>query len=242
MASHDLKRQAIVEFLRRAPLNGAELFRGVVPWAEDVGGWRRASRETLAETAGRVVRRTIWDDPQASDQRLVVDVIECVSAREAVTALADRLEWNELAQLPPGPAGLGVASFVHPDGVPPAVFFARANLCVSVVSFGRRATPALPTAERIDRRLTAPPPSAVSSLRLESARTRAGEPVALSLGLPFTLADDGYLRYVAAGGALEIRDDDVVVIPSAPAETRVSVYAIEPGRSPAAGTVVVPFQ
>jgi hypothetical protein len=246
MASQDPRRTDAVEALRNVTLDEREIFRGVVPWPEDAGGWRRSSRETLPEPAERVVRRTVWDDPAGPDARLLVDVVECPSAREAVSALIDRLEWNELARLPQGPRDLGVASFVHPEGAPPAVFFARANLCVAVVSFARRPAPVLPVAGRLDRRLAAPPPTPPAAPRLPLVAAPAGaerREVVLSLGLPFPLAEDGYLRYVATGGTLEIRGGQVVVLPEAAAEARevrVDVHVVEPGREPSSGSVVVP--
>jgi hypothetical protein len=244
MASRETKRYDVDEILRRVRLDESVLFREVVAWPADVEGSRRSSREILAETTGRVVRRTIWDAPTARDLRIAVDVVECDTAREAIVALVDRLEWNQLARVPEGPPGLGVASFMHPENVPPAVFFARANLCISVVSFASRPSAVVPVAERIDRRLSASQPLAGPALgtRLKldaEPRRRAGEPIALILSVPFPLVEDGYLRYAATGGPLEIRGGRVTLIQVAGAEARVDVAAIEPGREPTTGTLVI---
>jgi hypothetical protein len=238
MAGPGRQRLDVEQILGRIPPGPSELFRGVVAWPGDVAGWRRASRETLAETPGRVVRRTVWDHPEGPDRRLAVDVIECASVRGAVEALADRLEWNELATLPEGPRGLGIAAFAHPEGVPPAVFFVRANLCVSVVSFARRSTPVVPVAERLDRRLATPPAAAPPTLHLEATRRFRGM-VTLAVRPSLSLVEDGYLRYEASGADLEVRDDDVVVIRRTPAPAQVQVFAIEPGREPLAGALVI---
>lgn len=237
MASQRTSRYDAAEIMRRFPPEPSELFRGFVAWAEDVGKSRRSVRETLAETPGRVLRRTVWDDLEERDRRLAVDVVECATAREAVVALLDRLEWNQLSALPEGPSDLGVAAFMHPEGVPPAVFFARANLCISVVSFARRPAAVLPVAHRIDRRLTAPTPAVGPRLQIEKAEAREG--IGLTVRLPFPLAEDGYLRYETVGGSLEIRGDDIVVLPRALKEVRVRVFAIEPGREPAVGTLEI---
>ena len=228
------------EILRRIPRDGGDLFRGVSAWSADVPAWRRSVREDLQEAPGRLLRRTVWDDPKDETARVVVDVVECPSAAEAVKALLDRLEWNQLAEVPAGPPGLGIASFAHPEGVPPAVFFVRANLCVSVASFARRAVPVVAVATALDRRLVAEPASGGPPLRVEAERGARGGPAVLHVVVPFPLGDEGHLRYRARGGTLEIRDDRVVVIPVPGAEVLVDVFAEEAGRAAGAGRVVIP--
>jgi hypothetical protein len=170
----------------------------------------------------------------------VVDVVECPSSAEAVKALLERLEWNQLANVPAGPPGLGIASFAHPEGVPPAVFFARANLCVGVASFASRAVAVLPAATALDRRLLATPVAGGAVLRVEAERGDRGGPAVLRVVVPFRLGEEGHLRYRARGGTLEIRDDQVVVIPIAGAEVQVDIFAEEAGRAAGVGSVVIP--
>ena len=242
MANRQGKRPDAEEILRRIPRDEGDLFRGASAWALDVPGWRRSVREELTETADRKLRRTVWDDPRDGSTRILVDVVECASAAGAVQALLDRLEWNQLAEVPAGPEGLGVASFAHPEGVPPAVFFARANLCVSVASFARRAAAVVPVASAIDRRLVAVPSSGGPSIGVEMGPgPRApGGPAELRVIVPFELGEEGHLRYRARGGTLEIRADKVVVIPVAGAQVQVDVFAEEPGRPAAAGRMILP--
>jgi len=187
-----------------------------------------------------MLHRTVWDDPEHESARVVVDVVECASAAQAVMALLDRLEWNQLAEVPAGPQGLGIASFAHPEGVPPAVFFARANLCVSVASFARRAVPVVPVATALDRRLVAEPAAGGPPLRVEAERGTGGRPAVVRVSVPYRFGEEGHLRYRARGGTLEIRDGQVVVIPTAGAEVQVDVFAEEAGRAAGAGRVVIP--
>jgi hypothetical protein len=240
MANQRGRRPDEEEILRRIPRNEGDLFRGALAWAEDVPGWRRSVRENLREAPGRILRRTVWDDPKYESTRVVVDVVECPSAEEAVKALLERLEWNQLAEVPAGPQGLGIASFAHPESAPPAVFFARANLCVSVASFARRAVLVIPIATALDRRLVVEPAAGGSPLRVEAERGDRGGPVGLRVTVPFQLGEEGHLRYRARGGTLEIRDDQVVVIPVAGAEVQVDVFVEEAGRAAGAGRVVIP--
>lgn len=240
MANQRGRRPDAEEILRRIARDGGDLFRGVSAWAEDVPGWRRSVREDLEEAPGRKLRRSVWDDPTVESSRVVVDVVECPSAADAVKALLERLEWNQLAEVPPGPQGLGIASFAHPEGVPPAVFFARANLCLSVASFARRAVPVIALARALDRRLVAEPVGGGPPLQVRAERGARGQATVLRVDVPFRLGEEGHLRYRARGGMLEIRDDQVVVIPVAGAEVQVDVFAEEAGRSAGVGKVVIP--
>jgi hypothetical protein len=240
MANQHGKRLDPEEILRRLPREGGDLFRGVSAWALDVPGLRRSVREDLQEGPGRILRRSVWDDPKQDSARLLIDVVECSSAAEAVKALLDRLEWNQLAVVPAGPQGLGIASFAHAEGAPPAVFFARANLSVSVASFARRAVPVVPIAMALDRRLVAEPAPGGPELRVEAEGGARGGPVLLRVVIPFQLVEESHVRYRARGGTLAIRDDQVVVISVAGAEVQVDVYAEEAGRPGGAGRVVIP--
>jgi hypothetical protein len=239
MANQRSKRPDVEDILRRISKDQGDLFRGTWAWAEDLPGWRRSVREVLQDAPGRMLRRTVWDDPEHESARVVVDVVECASAADAVKALLERLEWNQLAEVPAGPQGLGVASFSHPVGVPPAVFFARANLCVSVASFARRAVPVVPVAAALDRRLVAEPAVGGPPLRVEAERDPRGGLAVLRVAVPFRLGDEGHLRYRARGSTLEIRDDQVVVILVARVEVQVDVFAEEAGRAAGTGRVVI---
>jgi hypothetical protein len=63
--------------------------------------------------------------------------------------LLERLAGNQLARLDEGPRELGFAVFQHPAGVPPAIFFARDNMCITVASFGSQPAGVIPWAERL---------------------------------------------------------------------------------------------
>jgi hypothetical protein len=240
MAAESAK-QSTVEKIRGAPRDDTQLFRGVVAWPDDVGNWRRAKRETLPEPPARTVRRTIWESTSVA-LRILVDVVECASAEDAVAALIDRLEWNELANVVDGPDDLGVARFAHPSYAPPAIFFARANFCVSVVSFAREPAAVIQVAQRIDRRLASPaPPSTAGRLALRvEQRTTGRDFVPVVLEVPFPISEDGYERYVANGGRLSVQDEQVVVSPTGSTEVRVDAYVIERGRDPSAASLVIP--
>lgn len=227
---------------RLAPVDPDELFVGFAPWAEDAGGFVRSVKEQLREAQGRRLTRTVWDSPEDRTARLLVDSTECASAADALQALADRLENNQLADLDAGPQGLGVAAFAHPKGTPPAVFFAWGNLCVSVVSFGHVEVDAVPFAQRLDARLRAwqiPERTTLSMEAAEPAAVRAGQPVPLDYRLSWSLGDDAYLKFRAYSATLALRDGQLVVVPAAAGEITVEGLVAEPGRETHGGRLVL---
>lgn len=226
------RRYDLEAFRGRIPSDHGELFVGFAPWLQDVEGWRLSSRETLFEQGNRPLRRAVWDDSETAERRVLIDVVECSSAPEAVESLADHLEGNQLADLPEGPEDLGTVSFVHPEGVPPAVFFARGNLSVSVISFAHRPADALTWAQRLSRRLDKQPEPKRRGLSVTAEQTQAkvGEVIAVTYDLPWTLPEDGYLKFSVRGGTIARRDTTLLVTPTRPGELELLAIAFEPGR------------
>jgi hypothetical protein len=217
----------------------AELFLGYIPWPQDALGWNRSLKEKLASAPGKYIRRTVWDSNDNRDLRALIDIIECSSATDAIDALLEELAGNQLARLPEGPPQLGFASFVHPDGVPPAVFFARGNLCIRVISFARGAVDVISWAGRLNERLSMVPSVERDFLVLETDRKslRTGEEVAIFYTLPWTLGEEGYLKFLVSGGILVLREGRLFLKSSKRGEVRVRAFALEPGREPYAGVL-----
>lgn len=139
-----------IESLRaRVPKDAGREARGFDPQVVRTDGWRVSMREALRDGAGRPHTRVVFDANEAPDERVLVEVIECSSPADALDALLERLAGNQLARLPEGPAQFGFAVYEHPAEAPPAIFFARDNVCVTVASFGSRATPVQDWAERV---------------------------------------------------------------------------------------------
>lgn len=226
---------------RRVPSDRAEFFVGFTPWAEDTQQWKRSVRESHVEGPDRRLNRTVWDQPESRDARVLIDVAECASATDAIESLMGRLAGNQLARLPEGPADLGLASFVHPEGVPPAVFFTRGNLCVSVISFARSQVPVLPWAERLHRRLGLRPADTqpILPLELERSRAKVGEPVALNYKLPWTLGEGGYLKFFVEAGTLAREEKRLILRGARRGEVRLEALVLEPGRQAYGGRAVL---
>jgi hypothetical protein len=139
-----------IESLRaRVPKEIEREVRGFDPQVVQTDGWRVSMRESLRDGAGRPHTRVVFDANEAPDERLLVEVIECSSPADALDALLERLAGNQLTRLPEGPVELGFAVYEHPAEAPPAMFFARDNVCVIIASFGSRPTPVRDWAERV---------------------------------------------------------------------------------------------
>jgi hypothetical protein len=181
-----------------------------------------SSRSSMHERLGKATTRAVWDDPLRPGARLAVTATEHDSASDALRGLATELEANQLATLPRGPSDVGEVSFVHPEGVPPALFFARGNLTISVFSFGNQPIDVLAYARTIDGDLTARP-----------ANAREG---VMELSVNGTLIEmrddrrsvDSYIKVVAPGAELAKRDQAFMLVGDTNAE--IGVFVIEPGR------------
>ncbi len=219
---------------RRIPRDRAEMFIGFVPWVEDTKDWQLSVKEGLVEKPERSVIRTVWDNPENRDERILIDVVECPSASEALEALVDRLRWNQLAQLPKGPKELGDVSFMHPEGVPPAIFFTRGNLCLSVISFGKIPKEILSWVELLNKRLDYRPKvdRTTISLHVETTTLKIGQEIELDYELPWQYGDEGFLKFLVRGGILIRRNDRLILIGTKPGEIEIDVYLVEPGREP----------
>ncbi len=231
------------DLLRRVPQDRAEFFVGYNPSAADFEGWRRSVREEIPEAFARPVRRTVWDDPEHPGGRVLVDVTEAPSAAEAIAALVDRLSWNQLAELEEGPAELGDVAYVHPAGVPPAAYFVRGNLCVSIISFGSEPVETLPVAMRLHKRLAEHPTAEQMNIHLEveAERAKVGEAVDLSHRLPRSLGDEGYLKIVVRGGTIESREGRLLIKGTRPGDLSVEAFTVEPGRETYGGRLTLPI-
>lgn len=211
-------KKAIDPMIDKARVEGL-LLAGFKAWAApDVPGFRPALRERL----GAKTTRAVWDDPERRGARIALRVIEHASAREALDGLAETLAANQLADVPRGPADLGVISFAHPEGVPPAVFFVRGNLTLLVTSFGNLPVDVLPYARNVDGALTARPQELrEGGVDLTTPNLRRIEVK------PRWAGEDAYIKVLAPGAELAWRDGGVEVSGDAGV---VEVYVIEKGR------------
>lgn len=236
---HSKQHFDLAALLQRIPSDSAEFFVGYSPSDGDLPDWKRSTRERLLETPERAVARTIWEGKEP-DIRLLIDATECSSAEEAMRSLAERVESNQLAILEDGPAGIGDAAISHPAGAPPAIFFVRGNLCLTVASFGRRAVPVLAWAQRIDDRLSERPATRNGlTLATDAKEGSAGREMALTYTTPGSPGPDAYARLTAVGLRVEftLREGRVFVRTGAPGGLHLEVFVLDPGRESWRGTL-----
>jgi hypothetical protein len=237
MAEKMTTRYDLKEFLSHIPKDEGELFIGFLPFQQEMKDWQPAMQEHLLEEGSRPLRRSVWNQTEEKDRRVLIDVAECSSAEQAMESLVIRLEGNELAQLDKGPDDLGTLSFMHPEGLPPAVFFTRGNLCVSVVSIAKKPVDVIKLAHILNQRMHDQPKIARDIILLtpEQDHVKVGQAVSVSYRLPWKLAEQGYLKFVVLGGSISREKDSLIIIGSKPGTLQLEVVAIEPGREPDGG-------
>ena len=149
-------RYDLASLRARAPRESVAPPSGFSAATQQVEGWHVSLVETLRRADERPWQRAVFDSVESPATRVMIETVECASPSEALDCLLERLAGNQLARLEEGPPTLGFAVFQHPPGVPPAIFFARGNLCITVASFGSRPAEVQTWAERVVRMLSVP--------------------------------------------------------------------------------------
>jgi hypothetical protein len=245
MADQSIREHyGIDEILQRIPEDRGEFFAEFSPWPEDVGEWKRSAREKFAEKNDRTLIRTVWDNPEDRESRVLIDVVECVSAADAVEALGDRLQANQLAEIPEGPQALGMGSFRHPEFAPPALFYVHGNLAITVTSFGRKPVQVSNIASRLDAKLSERPIPADTFLRAypmlqTQLQAKPGDDVVLRLNLPARKREDSYLKVFVTGGTIARREGKLVTHSKTPGQIEVEAFLVEPGAQAYAATSTI---
>ncbi len=235
MAAYDMN-----ELRQRIPKDRAEFFIGFGPWPEDCENWDRSVDEGFQDLPLGRLRRTIWDNPEDRQSRMMIDVIELPSAELAVETLAEALNSNQLAVLPEGPAGLGFLSFIHPEGAPPAAFFVQGNLFLSVSSIGATPLDVADWGSRQVRRLLDRPDGARDEITVEAetSKLRRGEPATLTYALPSDLGEYGFIKILSQGARLSGDDSGEILATPTTGEISVDLFAVERGREPLRGRLL----
>ena len=195
--------------------------------------WRERFRQSLSERPGRIISRSIWERTDQPDLSVVLDVIECASAVDAIDELMERLAENQLAELDQGPDVLGPAAFVHPKEAPPALFFARANLVISIVSQGRVKSLVDTWMRLILDDLDHEPKSAQPGIQFESGDKTDTGAMVLSYRTPWKLGPGGWFKFISEGATLERGDGPAELLLGQALKLR--AWAQEQGREPLEG-------
>ena len=217
------------EILASIPFDRGELFIGYRPVVAS-GTWNEQFHQVFDRQPGRRLSRSVFEITGNTKGGIVVEVAECASVRDAVEDLMDVLDENELAALDPGPEFLQPAAFRHPQQAPDAVFFARANLRISIIAQSRNDKGVDEWLERIQRDLNLEPEEARDSLEILSSASRENT-VLLNYRLPWKVGSEGWFKFVSEGTSIErgTKPDELVIGKTGSGIT-VRGWVLEPGR------------
>jgi hypothetical protein len=109
----------------------------------------------------------------SGETRLSVTTMEFKSPQDALEGLARELNRSQLPFVRVGPSDLGTVSFLQPEMLPPAVFFVRENVVITVRS-ELDGDDLLRVARRIDGEVSLSGGRRRGVLPLRSYRTTAG--------------------------------------------------------------------
>jgi hypothetical protein len=217
---------------------GDELIIGYAPAFHGVADWRLVFRQVSRLSDGVVVRRVIFGHARDPRMRILVDVAEGRTARDAELQLA-AVKLDSNVRVKTGPEKLGPSSFVHGKEQPTSVNFSRANLAIWVYSSGLEHVSADPWVDRILEDLDPVSTSGSNQgLVLKPAARIEGFPDAIALAVPPETGEWAWWKFKAEGGMLSRANqpDQVILWPASGREqVAVSAWAIEPGRDTRAG-------
>jgi hypothetical protein len=221
--------------LATIPADRAELFIGYSASAGSIG-WRERHRTQMQERADRPVSRSIWTRGTEESSSVVIDIAECASSAEAIDELMERLDENELARLEPGPRGLGPAAFAHPRGIPAALFFARANLTISIVSQGTDTRAIDAWVAAISAELEVDARDGPTRLDISRGDTADGR-VTMRYRLPWQPGPTTWFKFVSVGTTIARgRGAGELLLGASSGKVSLRAWAIEPGRETQRGS------
>lgn len=231
--------------LAQKPVNGSLLLLSLDAWDVPLlPGWseiRRDGGSLIDETTDTQVTYRNNNDP---NQKIQISTYARGSREEAGLALAQVLEYDQLAELVPGPTGLGDVSFAHPPGVPPAVFFFRANIAAVVASFSSGDVDVTVPARVLDDVIGGWPQKAKpGALDVTAAPSPTPRTYVLRV-TPGAPPPGEFQQFWSGAGALTYHED-VITVTFAKGETMqttVYVYQIasDPNATPLVASVAIP--
>ena len=187
--------------LASIPADSGELFIGYRPAAEP-DKWREHFHQALERQPNRRISRSVFEIAGSAKGSVVVEVAECASAQDAVEDLMETLAENQAAVLDPGPEILQPAAFRHPEKAPDGIFFARANLRISIMSQSTAPDNVDEWLDRILQDLDLAPDDARSSLDIRSGDSQ-DDAARLQYRLPWKVGPQGWFKFVSRGAPIE---------------------------------------
>ncbi len=201
------------------------------PSASQCNNWELGSRYTFDEEGFYIVRRTIWDNPDNAEQRTLIDVCETPSNQDTTSALEGALMMCNVI-MDDGPADIGDISKVNPSGERNAIYFTRANLCITVICYAREDFEIMNWARNIDENILKIPNSNFDELYLTPSddTLSVGSTVEIEYSLQWNLGDSGYYKFFATNGNLSLKNNKLIFEPTNSGQATIVGYAVENGK------------
>jgi hypothetical protein len=217
------------------PYDYSEFFMDFMPWQDDMKPWRTLHKENLEESKNFPVIRTKWGIPNILNEKVLIDITECLSESEAIATLIDVLRWNQLTHLVEHNLDKDQIAFCHPDDVPPAIFYAHANLVVSIASFGKEPVKVIHIANNINKRLNDSPSLKQKDISLKvtlKVKEVKEKEFNLEYSLPYVCGEEGYLKFIVKGGILSKRNGKLFIKVIKKGKMKIEAYQLESVRKP----------
>jgi len=218
----------------------SQVLVGYNPSSKQCFNWELSSRYELGGDGLYKIYRTVWDNPQVSEQRTLIDICETPSAGDASTSLDGLLVGCNVG-MQDGPNGLGDDSRINPDGERNAVYFNRANICVTLICYGREDFDLINWANNIDDNIISVPQSNAEDLVLtpSSDSVSLGNSTEIDYSLEWSLGEFGFYKFFTTNGELSINDNKLTYQPSERGEAIIDGFAIEEGKPTYSGRLLL---
>jgi len=217
------------EILASIPSDRGELFIGYRPVTVP-GKWQEQFHQSIDKKPARYHNRIVFEAVDGTNGNVVVEVVECASARDAVDELMETLDENQAAELRPGPESLQPAAFSNPEQAPAALFFVRGNLRISIMSQSKEHDGVDEWLDLIQQDLNLEPDDTRG--RFEIKPGEAEEKVKrVNYVFPWKVGPGGWFKFISIGASIE-RGEQPGDLILGPTNTEVTVkgWVIERGR------------
>lgn len=181
------------------------LLIGFAPTEEDFPGWKKSFEHLFAEGGRPFMHRTVWDNPDNRDQRVLVDCFECESQSTALERAHRLIEGDTARSSEPVLDDLLSPVYQQSPGFSISVV---GNLVISVKRFGFIDIDTRRWALEIRELATLKPSESQEDLKLDVSQTQAASIGCLCVSFHGDPSCDEFvqLRFFGSGGELSLEN------------------------------------
>lgn len=209
-------------------------------WPEALSDWMLTSLHVIIQSPISYLIRAVADHKSDKDSRLLIDVYVNPDLCNAYEDLLQLLAGDQLGLVPRGPDDLGNISFIHPEGLSPATYFVRGNICIAIINFGRKIIATIDLAYGIDRFISSKPAASrlVEAQVLTFTQSGPDDLFKITHTLP-PLSKAGYYKFFSTGGELLFKGEELYFRAQQAGEAVIEAFALEPGQEAYAERLVL---